>query len=142
MYTCQYHRQTTSREKGTKSHRHVCPSPSVSAPVDHPSLLAVIAKKRTHTTPLYSIRIASQHATNACFTLRRAHFRARFPTEMGFFDFSLESPLSACAYSDTKSDLVSRSGLKKRVLVEETGALAKVGNTELIIDDVGTHKLT
>ena len=82
---------TVQHDKGTGSHSHVCPSPSVNAPVDHTPLLAVItggighfhtARASSGLTPLTCTRskIPNQHGTNTCFTRRRAQIRARFPT--------------------------------------------------------------
>ena len=63
MRVCQYHQQTKPREEGTGSYSHVCPSPSVTAPVNLPPLLAVIASGVGHFHTARASRLTSHGCT-------------------------------------------------------------------------------
>ena len=99
MRVCQCHQLATPREEGTGSYIRVCPSPSVTAPVYLPLLLAVIASGIGHFhTARASSRLTSHGCTSckktrkhhgpiACFTPRRALIGTRFPTQFFYFLF-------------------------------------------------------
>ena len=103
------YQHTAQREEVTRSHSHVCPSPSVTAPVGHPPLLAVItggighfhtARASSGLTPLSCTpsRWPTQYGSKARFTPRRAHIRARFPTLL----------LSGCGHAAAVNEAANR----------------------------------
>ena len=57
-------------------------------------------------------------------------------------DYSFRTHFFAyCGFPGTKSDRVSKVGLK-RVHIEEGGAPAKIGDMELLFDGARVHKIT
>ena len=73
MRACQCHQLTKRRKEGTRSHIHICPSPSVTAPIYLQLLLAVIASGIGHFhTARASSRLTS-HGCTSCKKSRKHH---------------------------------------------------------------------